>query len=141
MEHRDLLKDQIEQFGKALAKVLSDFLSIKAGGNTVLATEFTAERLNSQLDLDVYKILELEDDSLRTYLLKRTDSEDNIERLSNLFIEFAHIHEMSDKKKARNYLNKSLDLMAIADQVSNSYSLERKSMRDSIEVDIKRLSA
>ena len=141
MEHRDLLKDQIEQFGKALAKVLSDFLSIKAGGNTVLATEFTAERLNSQLDIDVNKILELEGDSLKSYLLKRTDSEENIERLSNLFIEFAHIHEMSDKKKARKFLNKSLDLMTIADQVSNSYSFERKSMRDSIEVDIKRLSA
>lgn len=32
MEQRDLIKDQIEQLGRVLGKILVDFLGLKSGG-------------------------------------------------------------------------------------------------------------
>lgn len=39
MQQRDLLKDQIEQLGRTLGKVIAEFLGLKNQGDTTLALE------------------------------------------------------------------------------------------------------
>ena len=45
MEQRDLIKDQIEQLGKVLAKIIADFLEFKSSGNVNQGIEISNESL------------------------------------------------------------------------------------------------
>ena len=56
MEQRDLLKDQIEQLGKVLAKILPDFLGLKSEGQISQGIEITNHRLRSELDIEIEEL-------------------------------------------------------------------------------------
>lgn len=74
MEQRDLIKDQLEIFGKALSKVLGNFLSLKNAPNSDLAFEQTNQQLKTELDIDVDLILEISPQQLTSYLLEKNTS-------------------------------------------------------------------
>lgn len=71
MEQRDLIKDQLELVGKALSKILADFLKLKSAGNTPLAIEQTNTQLKSELDLDIEKIIGFSQQQLANYLIEK----------------------------------------------------------------------
>ena len=82
MEQRDLLKDQIEQLGKVLAKILSDFLGLKSNGNVTQGIEISNESLQSELDIDIEKIIALNKTELEEYVRNRKLTESHLELLS-----------------------------------------------------------
>jgi hypothetical protein len=59
MEQRDLLKDQIEQLGKVLAKVLADIIGFKGQGQAVEGIQKTNEALQEEADINIESLLNL----------------------------------------------------------------------------------
>ncbi len=82
MEQRDLLKDQIEQLRKVLAKVLSDFAGLKSKGNVALGIEVSNECLQSEIDIDIEKLINLTKQELKEYLKARKLTAEHLEILS-----------------------------------------------------------
>ncbi len=56
MEQRDLLKDQIDQLGKVLAKILSDFLGLKAKGQASHGVEISNHRFQRELEINIERL-------------------------------------------------------------------------------------
>ena len=125
MERRDLIKDQIEQLGRALGAILARFLGTKAAGNVTQGIEIANESLQSQLDLDVDLIITLDTPELEKYLSQRKLSSEHLETLADYFIAWADSVATADPEKARSRYQTVLRLYDIIDAWSDLYSLER----------------
>ena len=68
MERRDLIQDEIERLGRVLGKILATFLGLKSQGKVQEGIEEAEQQLQSYLDLDVPKLLQLEGRDLVDYL-------------------------------------------------------------------------
>lgn len=53
MQQRDLLKDQIEQLGRTLGKVIAEFLGLKNQGDTTFALEQVIQNLKTALNFEL----------------------------------------------------------------------------------------
>lgn len=131
MERRDLIKDQIEQMAKVLGMILSDFLGLKATGDVEEAIQTTNERFQGELDLDIEKIVALDDDEIGAYLTSKALHEPHLEILA------AYLNEigtgMSSEAEKANYLNKAITLLDLADAFSKTFSFERMNQRERIQ--------
>ena len=125
MERRDLIKDQIEQLGRALGAILARFLGTKAAGNVTQGIEIANESLQSQLDLDVELITTLGTPELEKYLSQRNLNSEHLETLADYFIAWADSVITTDPEKARTLYQTVLRLYDIIDAWSDLYSLER----------------
>ncbi len=125
MEHRDLLKDQIEQLGKVLAKVLSDFLGFKSSGNAIQGIEISNESLQSELDIDIEKIMAINKTELDEYVRNRKLTDIHLELLSEYLKEVGAVKTKIDKSDAQLCLQKAIELLDIADEISKTMSFDR----------------
>lgn len=131
MERRDLIKDQIEQMAKVLGMILSDFLGLKATGDIEEAIQTTNERFQGELDLDIKKIVALDDDELSTYLSSKKLHEPHLEILATYLTEIGKSRSTELEKSA--YLNKAVNLLDLADEFSKTFSFERMNQRERIQ--------
>jgi hypothetical protein len=115
MERRDLIKDQIEQLGRVLGQILVNFLGRKGSGNVEDGVEIANEALKSQLDIDITEILKLTGEPLNQYFIRRSFNGEHIEQLADYLA--------ATQKTAM--ITKAVELLDVADQVSNTYSFER----------------
>ena len=130
MERRDLLKDEIEQLGKVLAQILSTFLSLKSKGNIAQAMETSSLQLKSELDLDMEHILSLSKEELTDYFKNRKLTAEHIESLADLLQERGAIEPQEELVQL--YFQKTIELLNIADEVSNTLSFDRMNKRNEI---------
>ena len=133
MEQRDLLKDQIEQLGKVLAKILSDFLGLKSNGNVTQGIEISNESLQSELDIDIEKIIALNKTELEEYVRNRKLTESHLELLSEYLKEIGIAKTKIDKSDAYLCLQKAIELLDIADKISKTMSFDRISKKSEIK--------
>lgn len=131
MEQRDLLKDQIEQAGKVLAKILGDFLGLKSQGNVEQAIEISNECFQSELDIDIKKLVVLDKSELKKYLKTRKLTYVHLETLSEYLAEIGK--SKATKVEVELYLKKAIELLEYADEISKSMSFERISKKTEIE--------
>jgi hypothetical protein len=131
MEQRDLLKDQIEQLGKVLANILSDLLGLKSKGNVTQGVEISNERFQSELDIDIEKLLKLENVDLKEYLNTRKLTETHLEILSEYLAEVGQTETIIAEQEP--YLIKAIELLDIADEISKTMSFERMNKKRKIE--------
>ncbi len=132
MERRDYLKDQIEQMGKVLGKVVADFLGLKNQGKVSQAIEIANEQMKSQLDLDLPKLARLEPDDLKNYLLTKKLPVEHFELLADFLFDFGKAHLELDKPDAKSYLQKALELLDIIDDTSKTFSLDRMNKKNAL---------
>jgi len=125
MEHRDCLKNQIEQLGKVLSKILSDFLGFKSKGNIAQGIEISNERFQSELDIDIEKIITLDKTELKEYLNNCKMAEPHFEVLSEYLTEIGMEKIEANKGEAELYLKKAIELLDIIDEISKIMSFER----------------
>ena len=125
MEQRDLIKDQIEQLGKVLGKILSDFLGLKAQGKVAQGIEISNENLKSELDLDIEIILSLNGQELSEYLKDKKLTSEHIEKLIDFIAEIGEHTMLTDKNQAIRIFKKILEMYKIVNAISNAYSFER----------------
>jgi len=126
MEYRDLLKDEIGQIGKVLAKIISEFTQLKAKSPT-LAIETTSMELKKHLNIDLDAITKLTYDKIKESFHKKNLSPIHIENLSDLLIEIAIL------KKQKVYFTTALTFLDLADEISSTISFERLGKKQRIE--------
>ena len=133
MEKRDLLKDQIEQLGRVLGKIVSDFLGLKSSGETTAGIEISNEQLKNELDMDLSILLELDKYDLKKYLTSRKLNTEHIEILSKYLEEIGLSKVAENKTEADKYLYKSLTLIELVEEISKEMSFERINRKYRIE--------
>ncbi len=79
MLQRDIIKDQIEQLGRVLAKVMGKFFGFKDAGNVQEGITVSKEELIAELDFDVEAVVKLTDEELRQFLVDRLYSAGQID--------------------------------------------------------------
>ncbi|MEM9299446.1 MAG: hypothetical protein AAGA64_13805 [Bacteroidota bacterium] len=100
MGQRDLLRDQIEQIGKVLATLLSDFLGLKSKGEALHGIEITNQRLQEQLNIQIEKLVTLTKTELKEYLKTRKLTAERLEILSDYVKEIGIVELETNKRKA-----------------------------------------
>ena len=133
MEQRDLIQDQIEQLGRALGKILANFLGLKSSGQIEQGIEVTIKQLKTELDIDIAELVVLSKDELKTFLVERKMVIGHFETLAEYLKEIGNSKISNDKKKAKIYLTKSLELLDLEDEISNTISFERQNLKTEIE--------
>jgi len=133
MEQRDLLKDQIEQVGRVLGKILFDFVGIRTNGNVSQGIEISNERLQSELDIDIEKLKTLNKTELIEYVKNRKLTAVHLETLSEYLKEVGKATTEINKSEAKLYLEKAIELLDIVDEISRTISFDREDKKSEIE--------
>jgi hypothetical protein len=133
VEQRDLLKDQIEQLGKVLAEILSDFLRLKSKGELSEGFAIANQRLQIELNIDIKKVTTLSQVELKIYLVDRKLTAEHIEVLSYYLKELGLAVIKTDTEKAKLYLEQAISLLDAADDISNMLSFDRIDKKKAIE--------
>ncbi|WP_242204585.1 hypothetical protein [Aestuariivivens insulae] len=133
MERRDLLKAQVEQLGKVLAKILADFLKLPKGDSR--GVELTNQRFQNELDIDIEKLKALTKEETEDYLRSLNLTADHLEILSEYIKEIGLTKIEEDKVAAKVWLKKAIDILDFADKISKTVSfirINKKAVIDSI---------
>ncbi len=133
MEQRDLIKDQLELVGKALSKIIADFLKLKSSGNTPLAIEQTNTQLKSELDLDINLMLGFSQQQLANYLIEKKIPPPHLEILIEYFVEMGEYTIKQNTAKGQSILAKALELYKVLDLNTNTYSFKRREKEQKIK--------
>lgn len=133
MEQRDLLKDQIEQLGKVLAKILSNFLRLKANNSVAQGIEISNEQLQSELDIDIEKLITLKKTELAEYVKNRRLTESHLETLCEYLKEVGLAKTEINKTEGQLCLEKAVELLDIADEISKTMSFDRINRKNEIK--------
>ena len=128
MEKRDLVQAEIEKLGFFLQRLLANFLNGNSTGNSIEAAdlvtnEFTNEFKN-ELDFDLPLFVSLSNDEMKKYLSNFKFNEQNLEKLADLLAEL---------NLSKAYLVRSIELLDLVDELSNSFSFERNSKKIKIQ--------
>ena len=137
MIQRDLLQQQIEQLGRAIGKIITGFLGLKSQGKVALGFEIANEQFNKELDLDIDKLLGMDKVVLSDYLKERQFTDVHLVQIVD-YVEVLGEHQ-SDNAGKTNAFNTSLNLLAIANDKSEVYDMNRQLKIKEIEEKIKNL--
>jgi len=124
MEQKDYLENQIEQLSIFLKKLLTNILVLKSGGNELDAEKLVSNELTNELNFNINKFKLLSKYELKSYLQKFNFNENHLEKLAEIFIEISSINSNTVIEN-QNYISKAIELLEIADENSNSFSVER----------------
>ena len=133
METRDLVKDQIEQLGRVLGKIIADFLGLKSNGDVTQGIEISKNQFKNELDIDVDKIIDLSKNELKKYLLDHKLTGEHVELIAYYLINITESNILTGKQETKKYLEKVLDLYDIADELSQTISFDRINKKSKIE--------
>ncbi len=129
MEQRDLLKQQIEQLGRALAKVLADFIGLKTAGKVSQGIAISNRQLKEKTNVDFLHLLTLSKKEMKAYLEGRKLAAEHLEILA----QYAKEIGLTQTHNAKNTFKKALMLMELADEDSNAFSFDRDSQKKEIK--------
>ena len=113
MQQRDLIKDEIEQLGRAIGKLIANFLGFKTEGNVKEGIQITNNVFQTELDIDVDKLICLQGETLVEYINVRNLSALHLDQLASYLYEVS-IEEKSadgDYKKWAITAKKLLDIV------------------------------
>ena len=125
MQQRDLIKDQIEQLGKALAEITNDFLKLKTSNRVPEAIQITDERFQKYLNISVEQLISVDKSQLPDYLNKNGLTAEHAERLSDYFREVGESLVEQDSRQVKRRLRSAIDLLDAADELTQTASFER----------------
>ncbi len=125
MEQRDYLKDQVEEMGRVLGKVLADFLGLKNTGKVTEGIKLANQAFKSQLDIEPNLLLSLTKEELKQYCLARKLNATHLDHLSNYLQEVGEFNRNTDNEYGMKCLTTALLLLTLSDELSNSLSFER----------------
>ncbi len=140
MERRDLLKDQIEQLGRALGNIIANFFQLKAKGKTSQGIEIANEQFKTQLDLDIDFILMAELKELQEYFKQRKVAAENIEEIVNYIVAIAESKMKNEPDHACAIFERALALYALATRISKIYPFARIEKEQHIHDQLKKIA-
>jgi hypothetical protein len=140
MQQRDIIQDQIEEMGRVLAKVFSEFLDLKIKGNIKEAIKVTNETLQQEVDLNINKIETLNKEELIQFIIDKKLNTESIELLVDYLFSIGDQFEKSDAKKSITYFNQSLHLLEFLDQNSTTFYMERNDKKELLKSKIRSIN-
>ena len=129
MERRDILKDQIEQLGRVLGKMIAKLLKLKDHEITPSTLNDLEQELQDELDLNIDDLLALNDQAIENFLKERKFHWSHFEALSEYLHEAGQMVRGEDAVKAHLYFEKALALLELTDKVTKTISLERETKK------------
>ena len=124
MEKRDLIQAEIEKLGFFLQRLLANFLNGNSAGNSIEAFDLVTNELKNELDFDLPLFVSLSNDEMKKYLSNFKFNEQYLEKLADLLAEL---------NLSKAYLVRSIELLDLVDELSNSFSFERNSKKIKIQ--------
>jgi 1-deoxy-D-xylulose 5-phosphate reductoisomerase len=116
-----------------LAKALSDFLELKSKGQLSRGIEMTQNRLQTELNIDIEKLSSSSKDELKNFTNKRQLKARHLEILCDFFKETGTATAQTNITKAKKYLEKSIEFLDIANEISKTISFERMNKKAEAE--------
>lgn len=133
MEQRDILKDQIEELGRVLGKIIADFLGLKEQGNITQGIIISTQQLKSSLAIDLELLLSKTNAELLAYLQERNLSFEQIETLANHLVEIGTAQMDVQQATGIKLLQKVLEIYHLINTHTKLYSLDRMNRSDKIK--------
>lgn len=131
MERRDYFKKQIDQLGRVLGKILSDFLALKNTKGIGEAVESVVESLNAKLDLSPATLANIPSSEIVNRLISsHSFNNDSLELLADLLFRVAE--ERRDDNEWKRLMGQALVIFRYLETVDSTYSLERRFKMDKI---------
>jgi hypothetical protein len=123
MEQQDYLKKQIDQLGKVLSKILSDFLGLKNNGQINAALDITNRTLKNELNFDIQDLLDIPTDNfIDTLTTQRNLTTDNLDKLAEILFLIADNRQDNNKK----IYEKCMKIYEYLEKTENIYSLDKQ---------------
>jgi len=119
MEYRDLIQDEIERLGKALALLFSKFSKSIKLNKPDFAIEELQIQLNEQFHIDIEHLKTFSKDELKEYLDQQNFKPELYEDLANL------LSLLAKYKEDKNILVQIINLLDLTDEFSGTASFER----------------
>lgn len=120
MEKRDLIQAEIEKLGFFLQRLLAIFLKGNSAGNSVETSDLVTNEFKNELDFDLPLFISLSNDEMKKYLSNFKFNEQNLEKLADL---------LAQMNTSKTYVTKAIEVLNWADEISNTYSLERNNKK------------
>lgn len=136
MAKEDYLFRQFDLFARVIGKVIADFLG-KTNNEDVLEIERIKSIVQSELDLDLDELFELENEEELTVLLleNKKISFESLEKLVELFIEIGDRYTTQNvRNQALIYYRKALQILEIVSKNDTVYSLTRMNLIEGIKL-------
>lgn len=133
MKRRDLIKDEIEQFGRVLGVIIANFLGLKAKGEVIQGIEISKKELKNELDIDIDKLIDLSNNELTKYLADHKLTAEHIELIADFLLKIVESNTLTGKQDTKKYLEKVLYLYDMADVFSQTISFDRINKKSKAE--------
>ncbi|MEM7106971.1 MAG: hypothetical protein AAF519_02005 [Bacteroidota bacterium] len=133
MERRDILKDQIEQLGRVLGKMIAKLLKLKDEDAIATTISEVEQELQDELDLNIEALLKLKDQAIDSYLKDRKFHRSHFEALGEYLYHSGALLLKKDEVRAHHYFNTALALLDLTDKATRTLSLEREAKKAEIK--------
>ena len=130
MEKRDFIQAEIEKLGFFLQRLLANFLNSNSAANSIEAINSVTNELKCELDFDLPLFVSLSKDEMKKYLSNFKFNEQHLEKLADLMTELSSSKANNESKA---YLTKTIEILDLVDELSNSYSFERNLKKSQIQ--------
>ena len=128
MLQRDLLKDQIEQLGRVLGKIVARLLTLQRTGDLHPGLDEAKQEAEELTGLDIDALLGKDITALEAYAAAHNLTAAHLEKLAEFLAGLAQ-HAPAAEQSA--YLSTALKLLEVADSRSGDYSLTREEAKRS----------
>ena len=132
MQQRDILKDQIEQLGRVLGKIIADFLGRKAQGEVGRALEETHQALQTALGMDPDELLNWSAVEMEAWVNDRQWSSAQIDTLARYYYE-AGAHRQDREGGAHNRFETARILLKLSEERSDTLTFDRMELKRLID--------
>lgn len=133
MEQRDYLKDQIDQMGKVLAKILGDLMGLKTKNDPQKTLAHVDQELKTQVDFELENFLKMSADERRVYAEREVFAASNLETLAEILREMGAVASENSSNYVSDYFKAARDMLNCADEKSGAISLERIQKKQTLE--------
>ena len=135
MQQRDTIKDEIEQLGRALGKLIANFLGLKTEGNVCEAIQLTNTELQSELGIDIQKLVLLKVNNLEEYIDYNNLNDIHLDQLASYVFEIG-MHEKSEHGAGRKWFEAAMRLLEIVGKKTDTITLARIELIKEIEKEL-----
>lgn len=130
MEKRDFIQAEIEKLGFFLQRLLANFLNSNSAANSIEAINSVTNELKCELDFDLPLFVSLSKDEMKKYLSNFKFNEQHLEKLADLMTELSSSKANNESKA---YLTKTIEILDLVDELTNSFSFERNLKKSQIQ--------
>ncbi len=135
MIQRDFIKRQLEELGRAIAKVITDILKLKEEGKVNEGIVMAQATLKSSFDMDIEQVQSISVDNFIEKLInEKKIIPAQLTYVGDILYETAELFEQKkDTEKAKDLYTKTLLIFNYINQTEKTYSLERNTKMEIIK--------